>query len=451
MAKQKQQTKTVPYNFIPREYQLPVLQQLDGGKKRAFLRWHRRAGKDKICWCYMVKEAAKLPGNYFYVFPTKEMAKKALWENIDKDGFKLIDHLPEELIERRNNQELLLVLKNNATIRIVGLDTNPDAIRGVAAKGVVFSEFAFSDYEAYKVMIPSIKEAGGWLIINSTPNGRNHFYQMDQRIKDSKNWHYSCLQTLWPDKANYSGLLSPEEITESMEEDGLLQEDVDREYGVSFNTGMKGSFYADQIEKAYGDKRIGDFLPMDGLLVDTFWDLGVDDSTAVWFRQTMGNKLIFIDYFEDSGKDLRHYTSMLREKGYEYRTHYLPHDASHRNIQTGIGTSQMFADLCREYAVSDDIIVLDRLPVQDGINAVRKRFSQYCFDQENCKDGIAKVELYHRRYDKRRQVFLKEPVHDHSSHAADALRMEAIAEVYFDDPFYNINHIETKSDFDPLA
>ena len=81
---------TVPNNFIPRAYQLPLFRAMDSGKKRAWLRWHRRAGKDKACWAYMCKEAARVPANYFYIFPTGTMARRALWENIDKDGFKTI-------------------------------------------------------------------------------------------------------------------------------------------------------------------------------------------------------------------------------------------------------------------------------------------------------------------------------------------------------------------------
>ena len=446
---------TVPYNFTPRSYQLALYQAMDGvagqpktRKRRAILRWHRRAGKDKCCWCYLIKEAATVTGNYFYVFPTKEDARRALWENIDSSGFKLLDHIPAEFIARKSNQEMMLELINGSTIRVLGLDKNPDAIRGIAAKGVVFSEFAFSDPEAYKTMIPALRESDGWAIFNSTPNGRNHFYEMWQEVKDSPRWYSSHMQTYWPQREGYSGLIPHKDFEYIIKEEGLTEEDVEREYGGSFNSGMKGSFYMDQIEEAYNTGRITDIDYDDMRTVDTFWDLGVDDSTAVWFRQRRGNTFSFIDYYEDSGKDLQHYVAMLEAKGYKYGTHYLPHDARQRSLQTGNSTDDMFKDLCASYNLSDDVFVLDRSSVQAGINAVRAKFSRYHFDRSRCSEGLKKLELYHRRYDKKRRVFMKEPLHDENSHAADAIRMEAMSDDYKSDGFYQVNNIKAISEWD---
>jgi hypothetical protein len=356
------------------------------------------------------------------------MARQALWENIDSSGFKLLDHIPKEFIKRQSNQEMLLQLNNGSTIRVLGYDKDPDSIRGVACKGAVFSEFAFSDPDSYKTMIPALRESNGWVIFNSTPNGRNHFYEMWEKTWNSENWFNSLLQTYWPKKEGYSGLIKPDQFKMIIDEEGLSTEDVEREYGVSFATGMQGSYYMNNIETALHDNRITDFVYDDTLKVDTFWDLGVDDSTAIWFRQRVGNKLIFIDYYENNGKDLQHYVKILEAKGYNYGTHYLPHDAQQRSIHTGISTAVMFEQICANNRISDEVVVLERISVQNGINAVRARFKRYHFDHSKCQDGLKKLELYHRRFDKRRNVFLKEPVHDGNSHAADALRMEAISE-----------------------
>lgn len=441
---------TVPHKFNPRPYQLELFKALDSGKKRAILRWHRRAGKDKACWCYLIKEAARVAGNYFYVFPTKTMARQALWENVDSSGFKLVNHLPKEFIKRISNQEMLIELNNSSTIRVLGYDKDPDSIRGIAAKGAVFSEFAFSDPDSYKNMIPALRESDGWVIFNSTPNGRNHFYDLWNATHQSERWFASQIQTYWPDRDNYSGLVKPEVFPQIIEEEGLTEEDVEREYGVSFNSGMKGSFYMDSIEKAYTSGRIAEFCYDDMYTVDTFWDLGVDDSTAVWFRQRIGNRLVFIDYFEESGKNLQFYVKMLESKGYKYGTHYLPHDARQRSLQTGSTTADMFEHLLTNSSNYGIVEVLERAPVQDGINAVRSRFSRYHFDSVKCNTGLKKLELYHRRYDNRRAVFLKEPVHDSNSHAADAIRMEAISEDIRYDAFNKVNNIKAVTDFDVL-
>jgi hypothetical protein len=419
-------------------------------KRRAILRWHRRAGKDKCCWCYLIKEAAQVPGNYFYVFPTKTMARQALWENIDSSGFKLLNHVPKQFIKRLSNQEMLMELNNGSTIRVLGYDKDPDSIRGIACKGAVFSEFAFSDPESYKTMIPALRESQGWAIFNSTPNGRNHFYELWQNVYNSERWFASLLQTYKKSDPGYSGLIPEKDFPAIIDEEGLSIEDVEREYGSSFSTGMKGSFYMDNVDKAHNTGRISEFVYDDTLKVDTFWDLGVDDSTAVWFRQKINNKIVFIDYYEDNGKDLQFYIKMLEDKGYNYGTHYLPHDAQQRSIQTGSSTAMMFEDMLRQTKVSDDVWVLERLGVQDGINAVRARFPRYHFDAGKCVEGIKKLELYHRRWDKKRKVFIKEPVHDCNSHAADAIRMEAISEDIRNDGFYKQNDIKVITNFDPL-
>ena len=452
---------SIPYKFTPRPYQLELFRAMDGiagqpgsGKRRAMLRWHRRAGKDKCCWAFLIKEASQVPGNYFYIFPTKTMARQALWENIDKDGFKLLDHLPPVAIKRISNQEMLIELTNKSTIRVVGYDKDPDAIRGIACKGAVLSEFAFSDPASYKTLIPAIRESEGWVIFNSTPNGRNHFYEMWQKVFTSNNWFVSLLQTLWPEQPGYSGLISPEQMKEVMEEEGLSQEDVEREYGCSFSTGMKGSYYADLVERAYSTGRITNVMYDECAPVFTYWDIGIDDSDACWFIQYIGNKIHVIDYFEENGQSTDQLAMMLKNKGYQYDTHTLPHDAGSR--QKGrrvVTTAAELEDSLKAYGVTGYVDVLVRNPSrQAGIQAVRKRFSRYVFDSESCMPGIKHLELYHRRWDKKRQVFLQEPVHDEHSHGADALRMEAESKERRNDPFYRQNGIEVigSDQFDPL-
>jgi hypothetical protein len=455
--KKEQDVIQVPYNFIPRQYQLELFRAMDGEigkpgtkKTRAVLRWHRRAGKDKACWCYLIKEAAQVTGNYFYVFPTKTMARQALWENIDKDGFKLLDHVPPQIIKRKSNQEMLLEFTNGSTIRVLGYDKDPDSIRGIAARGVVFSEFAFSDPESYKTMIPALRESKGWAIFNSTPNGRNHFYDLWQNTVASPRWYASVLQTYWSDKPGYSGLISSEEFPHIIEEEGLTIEDVEREYGVSFNSGMQGAYFADAIQDAYNSKRIGSYLYDETLPVNTHWDIGIDDTDACWFSQRIGNTVVWIDYFEKNGQGTNDIARMLKDKGYEYDLHYLPHDADHRKKgREVVTTASELEESLRAFKVTGEVEVLSRTPSkQASILAARKRFPVYKFDAIACKDGLNHLELYHRAYDKRRKTFLQQPKHDEHSHAADAFLTEAESLDHKNDMFYKINKINVITEYD---
>ena len=425
---------SIPKGFTPRDYQLKAMQAFYGTKgmpetqrRRMFLRWHRRSGKDFFCWALLIREAFQRKGLYYYFLPTYSQAKKVIWEGISNDGLKFIEMIPKEFIKRISNQEMIIELTTGSIIRLIGTD-NYDSIRGTNPVGCVFSEYAYQDPTAWEVIAPILRLNKGWAIFNSTPNGRNHFYNLEISVKGSDKWYVSELQTLWAKRPNYTGLVDPEGIQEEIDE-GRDEEYIEQEYGVSYAAGLKGSFYIDNIAEAMATGRIGNYPASKGY-VDTFWDLGVDDSTAVWFRQLDGRRIVWIDYVEDAGKDIQHYANMLKEKGYKYRTHYLPHDGGHSSIQTRFTTDELFRVACKDAGISDDVVVTPKMGVQDSINGVRKRFPYYFFNEPATRDGIAKLELYHRKWDPKRKIFLKEPHHDWCSHAADAIRTEVVAEEY---------------------
>lgn len=108
----------LPYNYEPRDYQLPVLRALDEGVKRAVTVWHRRSGKYKTFLNYMVKKMFERVGSYYYFFPTYAQGKKILWEGIDRDGFKFLNHIPREIRKRTDNSEMLVEVINGSIFRV---------------------------------------------------------------------------------------------------------------------------------------------------------------------------------------------------------------------------------------------------------------------------------------------------------------------------------------------
>lgn len=435
MSKSKNITR-VPQYYEPYDYQLDMLKALDqglngdpNGARKAFLVWPRQVGKDTTCWAYMCKQACTVPGNYFYIFPTQTQAKKALWTKVTRpeDGSRrIIDFIPKELVERKLEQEMFIQLTNGSTIKVEGLENDPEKIRGITPTGVVFSEFAFSHPDGYKNIKAAIRGKSAWIIMNSTPNGRNHFYEMYQGVKESPEWYVSHLQALWPEKENFIYVKSPQEYEMEVAE-GTPWDEIEREYGCSFAAGIKGSYYSDCLDEAREQNRIGTYVYDENKLVDTFWDIGASDDAPVWFRQVDNNKIIFIDYCEDAGKGVRDYISMLAEKGYRYRTHFLPHDAANKGKgQDGESTMELFENMLDTFEVSGSVEVLTKNPSkQNGINAVRARFGRYHFDEHNCHFGLRHIEGYSRAWDRHNSCFRKDPKHDEHSHAADALRYEA--------------------------
>lgn len=450
---------TFPVNWKPRPYQIPFLQAMTGyhnvpnsGKKRAVLVWGRQLGKDTTCAIFMFKEALKKPGQYFYVFGTSTAARRAFWEKVDENGLRLIDQIPGmdrvgepgSMVTRVLVQEMMIELSNRSVIRIIGLDTNPDAARGISPTMVVFSEAAFIDPTVFANIEPAIIMNNATVIYNSTPNGMNHFHKMYQHSLADQEWFSSYHQVLYEKEPGYvpvEGL--NEKYFTNLQDSGIMSaEDIAREFGCRWDVQLQGSYYSEQLTKARAEGRVG-FFPYDPRYpVNTYWDLGFVDDAVCWFAQNIRGKTVFIDYWEATGATLTDMAHMLGDKPYRYSSHVLPHDGSAKSQQTGLSSADTLADSLADLQVSGTVETMPRLTKQAGIDAVRRRFVDYCFNYELCLVGLDKLEKFHRKYDKRTARFLDEAVHDANSHCADAIRMEAISQSLVGDPFWDVNDIK---------
>ena len=154
--------------------------------------------------------------------------------------------------------------------------------------------------------------------------------------------------------------------------------------------------------------------------VDTWWDLGVGDSTVVWFTQSVGRAVHVIDFYENRGEGLPHYARMLQDKDYLYGTHNAPHDIEVREMGSGKSRREVAWDLGINFRV------VAKLPVEDGLHAAQMLIPRCWFDKTNCGPGLEALRQYHRAYNERLRTFRSSPVHDWSSHAADAFRYLAV-------------------------
>ena len=213
-----------------------------------------------------------------------------------------------------------------------------------------------------------------------------------------------------------------------------LGDDMKREYPSlpveAFQQSVEGAYYAQQLTKLYAQKRIG-AMPNNGHLpVMTFWDIGVGDSTAIWFVRQVGEELHIIDYYENSGEGLRHYMKVLKEKGYTYSEHWGPHDIDNREFGSDAKTRR---ELAREgYEIDGQVYrmtfqVVPKIGVDDGIEAAREILSRCAFDDAKCEEGISHLEGYRKEWDDKRGCWKDRPLHDKTSHGADAFRYFAVA------------------------
>ena len=413
---------TIPYHFTPRNYQLPIFEAIDNWVKRIIMVRHRRAWKDKACFNIIVKKAMENIWIYYYVFPTYSQGKKAAWDGIDKDGWKTINHIPEEIIKRKNDTEMKVELINWSIIQIIWSD-NVDSIVWTNPIGIVFSEYSLQSPAVWDFLRPILAENGWWAIFNFTPRWDNHAKELLDMAKENKDWMVS-IQTVDDTKAITPEVLESErqEIIQKNGSDAIFQQ----EYYCSFDAWINGSYYAEiltELEKAW---RITT-LPYDPALdVFTVWDLGINDSTAITFWQRFWKEIRVIDYYEMNWEWLSHYVSILKEKPYRYGTMRLPHDAQARSLQTW----KTVEEKMYEYGFND-IQIVPKLSVLDWINSVRAILPYCWFDKEKTERLRKCLKNYHKELDEKRQTF-KWPEHDWSSHGADSFRYLAVVNELYD-------------------
>ena len=396
---------------------------------------HRRAGKDKACFNIIVKKAMEDVGIYYYVFPTYSQGKKAAWDGIDKDGWKTINHIPKEVIKRKNDTEMKVELINGSIIQIIWSD-NVDSIVWTNPIGIVFSEYSLQSPAVWDFLRPILAENWGRAIFNFTPRWDNHAKELLDMAKENQA-RMVAIQTVEDTKAIAPDVLESErqEIIQKNWSDAIFQQ----EYYCSFDAGINWSYYAEiltQLEKA--NRRTA--VPYDPWLdVFTVWDLWINDSTSIRFRQRLWKEIRIIDYYENNGEWLSHYVWMLREKWYRYWTMRLPHDAQARSLQTW----KTVEEKMYEYGFND-IQIVPKLSVLDWINSARAILPYCWFDKEKTERGWKCLKNYHKELDEKRQSF-KWPEHDWSSHWADAFRYLAVVNELYDWTSMKSKIIESRS------
>ena len=217
-----------------------------------------------------------------------------------------------------------------------------------------------------------------------------------------------------------------------------LGADVFREYPTTpdeaFKTVLEGAYYADIILKLYQNGQISNDHPDNpDHLVNTYWDLGVGDSTSIWFVKKIGDKYHIIDYYEANNVGLDHYFKVLKDKGYNYDRHYAPHDVAKREL--GAVGAKSLQDLAAEgYWVDGELLAIKfiKIPqsknVKADIEQVRKILPRCYFNEKACANGILCLESYHQKRSTAGE-WLDEAAHDWSSHGADAFRYFAVSEL----------------------
>lgn len=342
-----------------------------------------------------------------------ESVHKLLADQIEKY------HLPgweitRETIRNRNGSEFIFK----------GLRGNSQSIKSLEGIDICWIEEAQAvSTESIDILVPTIRKNGSYLI-----------WTLNRLTENDPVWERIAGH---PDDRTYvrqvnsnevERLLSPEIIHEREKMRTDNPELYEHVWLGKPLTASTGSVFGKQLALAREQGRITRVPYDDALGCYTAWDLGVGDSTAIWwFQITAGGEIHFVDHYESSGEDLGHYISVLQNKPYQYNKHFLPHDAKARELQTGITRVDFF----NQRGINNvEVLRPTRFTLgTDDISLVaRPKFSRCWFDAEKCQRGLECLRAYHYEYDEKNRLLKDRPCHDWSSHSSSAFIYALMAE-----------------------
>ena len=416
--------KRIFTGYVPRPWAQPLHHKFT---QRNCLVVHRRGGKTVVAINHIVHKGVTfdkmdsvtgsplLNPQYAYLATTIGQAEKVAWP--------YLKHYTSSFPGVKYNEQKLKASfphpRGTCTIYCLGAD-NFDAHRGMYWDGYVPDEFADMHPDVRdKVFLPALRDRRGWELVIGTPKGDNSFkklymdYLINMQAGDPN--YFACLKSVYE-----TGIFTPKEIEEMKKE--MSEEAFAQEMLCDFNAAPAGYYYQRYMDEAVKENRITS-VPFDpSQPVSTYWDLGVSDSTTIWFVQELGKEIHVIDYLEGHGMGLEYYVKKLNEKPYNYNFHVFPHDVKQRELTS--------AKPRLEYLINLGVRNIEVLPksnsIADDINAVRLVLPKCWFDREKCKLGIQHLRDYQRKWDAKNHVYSDSPLHNQASHGADGFRVFAL-------------------------
>jgi phage terminase large subunit len=405
----------LPHNFKPRPYQVASNRAYFIDRKRFSIEvLHRRAGKSKNALNFLVAAAFEKVGSYYHTFPELTQARRAIWNGIDKEGKRYIDHIPKQLIDGHpNNTDMRINLINGSTIQLAGADRY-DALMGGNPRGIIFDEYSLQNPHAWHYLSPILTENGGWAKFIYTPRGMNHGWDLYERNLNNPDWFVQKLD-ITQTKDNDGNPIITEDQIKARRLEGMPEELIKQEFYCDFEVALAGAVYSKEIEAAYDENRITNFKIRTDLPVFTAWDIGVRDLTAIWLFQLDGYNLRLICYYENMNRGMDHYLDWLSEFAkknnikYKNYFHLAPHDIVVREWTNGKARLEAAAELGWHFKTAP------KLSKVEGVNAVRALFKRFIFHADNCRLGLNALKQY-------TSDGLGVFNHNFASHPADALR-----------------------------
>ena len=404
--------------------------------KQTLLYGGSRSGKTFIyCYCLLYRALTYNKSRHGIFRQTRKDLKESIW----LDTFpKVCSLIHPNFKPELNNQDLVARFYNGSEIWFGYLDDvkHSDNVLGKEFNTVYLneiSEIAFASYSKVLTRL-SLKayDKNGNLCPNRffgdcNPSGKWHWgYKTFVLKKNAKTGE--ALNN--PEQYGYL-LMNPKDNMANLPEDYIqmlesLPEDERNRFLLGIWTdGISGGIYTKEIGLAEQEGRITSVPFNNEFFVWTFWDIGIDDSTAIWFVQFVGDEIHLIDYYSNNNQSALHYLEVLKQKaqqyGYKYNKLILPHDGKQREWTNG----RSRAETLESQGFKTEVV--KATSIADGINACKLIFYKCWFDKEKCQEGISALSNYRRKEDTVAMTYSKEPLHDWTSHGADSFRLMGVS------------------------
>lgn len=401
--------EVIDIGYTPRPLQRELHAMLDKHRFNVMV-IHRRFGKTVCAINHLLKRAIleeKPNPRLAYIAPTYRQAKNVAWDYLKQFAGSIPDC-------KFHETELRCDLPNGARISLLGAE-NPASLRGIYLDMAVMDEVADMPASIFpEVIRPALSDRKGSCAFIGTPQGHNYFHDLWEVAASTDGWARKMY------KASETSILDEEELEAARAT--MTEDQYNQEFECSWVANVPGSVYGKELQEADDAGRINSVPHQPQIKVDTHWDIGMHDSTAIWFTQSVGRgEVHVIDYYENRAEGLPHYIQELHSRNYTYGNHYGPHDLEVKEMGTGKSRREAAQSLGLNFRI------VPRLPIEDGIHAARMLLPRCWFDRDNCRQGLEALRHYHRAYNERTRAFRDKPVHDWSSHAADSFRYCAIA------------------------
>jgi hypothetical protein len=401
-------TTLVSIPYAPRKYQVAIH---DAPERFQVVVAHRRAGKTVGFVNHLIRASLTHPhraAQFAYAAPTYKMAKRIAWDYVKRYSAPVPGM-------RYNASELTAFFPNGGKLMLLGADRIHD-LRGIYLMGCVLDEYAQMSPRVFpEVVLPALMDHRGWAILGGTPLGANALKRAYVNARNgAANWRAHML------RASETGAIPPEEL--AIARANMSEAEYAQEWECSFEAAIRGAYYGELMAQADAQGRIRD-VPYDPALSTTVAvDLGMRDAFACVFLQEhpAANQVRVFDYVEFTGKGLKDVYAALMERGYRIDHWVGPHDLAVRELGTGRSRIEVARELGMHFAVAAN------LPFGDGIEAVRVVLPTMVFDAKRCEFLIDALRQYRADYDDAKDIADKAPVHDWTSHGADAVRYYAV-------------------------